>query len=79
MFHNTIDYLCLSHWGSMMNDGTTARQFLTDDIIAMMNWESKPNIDKRMEFLESLSSNGLLSLWQDLAVLNSEGFIENDI
>jgi hypothetical protein len=63
----------------MMNDDTTARQFLTDDIIAMMNWESKPNIDKRLEFLESLSSNGLLSLWQDLAVLNSEGFIENDI
>lgn len=62
-----------------MNNDATAREFLTDDIISMMNWESKPDTDKRLEFLESLSSNGLLHLWQDLAVLNSEGFIENDI
>jgi hypothetical protein len=62
-----------------MNNDTTARQFLTDDIISMMNWESKPNTDKRLEFLESLSSNGLLTLWQDLVQLNNEGFIENDI
>lgn len=63
----------------MQNNDITARQFLTDDIISMMSWESKPDTDKRLEFLESLSSNGLLTLWQDLVQLNSEGFIENDI
>jgi len=63
----------------MENNEITAREFLTEDIISMMNWEAKPNLDKRMEFLSSLSNNGLLHLWQDLCTLNNEGFIDNDV
>ena len=51
-----------------------ARQFLIDDISALLN----PN--KSHEWLESVNDAALYELWQDLVNLtdDSEGFIPND-
>jgi hypothetical protein len=53
-----------------------ARQFLIDDISAMLN------PDKSHEWLEMVNEAALYDLWQDLIILtsidDSEGFIPND-
>jgi hypothetical protein len=51
---------------------TEARQFLIDDISALLN----PN--KSHEWLNGVNDNALYALWQDLVVLTKIEGLENE-
>lgn len=45
---------------------TENRRFLTEDILVMISCDNRDDEIRRLEFLSTLSENGLLHLWQDL-------------